>query len=227
MEKRADFLVRITRREHDAHDGNDDDSDGASDGEDTFANPDRRARRLRRALDHPRSGRDSATHPPSPVRSLAHSITHSLARSVRRYTSDEPPLPSLLPAPRAFHLPLERGSSLGWDQYELGERGKFARRSFSTLDAMVTHTRLPLPPSVMCPPSAPFSSILLPTSAPTVLFFVSLFLSLSFVRCVFPSVRDPTRAVPAAREVDVGLARLPRFLRRPSPDPRISVDYSY
>jgi len=162
----------------------------------TFANPDRRARRLRRTLDHPRSARDSATHPPSVSRSLTHSITHSLAHPVRRYTT----LAGLPPCTPRFPPPARtREFSLGWDQYELGERGKFARRSFSTLDAMDTHTSLSLPPPpVVCSLPAPSSSVLPPTSAPTVLFFVPL-------PRVFPGVRDPTHAVLAAREVDVGL----------------------
>lgn len=97
-EKRADSLVRVRDRERDQNtrDSNDDsdgdgNGDGDGDGKDTFANPDRRARRLRRALDHPRSARDSATHPPSPIRSLAHSTTHSLTRPVRCYTPTNHP----------------------------------------------------------------------------------------------------------------------------------------
>lgn len=100
----------------------------------TFANPG--ARRLRaRWMDHPRSGRDSATHPSS--------LAHPVRRLYAADDDDEPPcrafpLSSLSLQPQARHLPLERGSSLGWDQYERANAGN-SRAGPSPPSTMDTH----------------------------------------------------------------------------------------
>jgi hypothetical protein len=110
----------------------------------------------------------------------------------------------------------------------LGERGKFARRSFSTLGAMdIPHhpspsrspsLSFPLPPPPPPPPRSLASSVRVlstfyRTSAPKPVvpfFFASprVFSPTVFVTRVIPAATAAT----ITAEVDVGLARSPRFL---------------
>lgn len=158
--ERADSLVRITRRERDSATHT---TVTTATAKNTFANPDRRARRLRRALDHPRSARDSATHPPSPVRSLArsldHSLIHSHARSgvIRRRTTLAGP-PSCTPR----LPPLARNEGVRWGGINMRANAGNSRAGPSPPSTRWIHTHTPAsrPPSL--PPTPSVSCVLYP-----------------------------------------------------------------
>lgn len=113
--------VSVTRarhhRRHTADDNNDDDDDATTRSRIPIG-----ARRLPRALDHPRCA-PAILRLSLSLSFLRPPLTHSFARSHPRPANH--PAPGL-PLPRVPHLsrtpppPLERGCSLGWDQYEVG-----------------------------------------------------------------------------------------------------------
>jgi len=94
--------------------------------DDTLANPERRHDKSRArwtTLGAPAMLRLSLRHSLALACSLARAP--ALTHPVRRYNADEPlpcrGLPRSPPEPfSSLQLPLERGSSLGWDQYEVG-----------------------------------------------------------------------------------------------------------
>lgn len=134
------------------------------------------------------------------------------------------PLPPAAPPPPYLE---NEGVRWGGINMRLDERGKFARRSFSTLDARWIHYPRRSPPSpdvVVCPlPLAVFPTIYI-SPRPT-LPFVSFFsFPSSFLRYGSPGVRDPTCI---ANEKSRGLARSPRFLPRSSPDHIHALSFVY
>lgn len=167
----------------------------------------------------------------------------SHTRSVRRLYAadddDEPPcraFPPVLPPPynpQARHLPLERGSSLGWDQYERANAGN-SRAGPSPPSTMDTHRRASFPPRAPpsghpSPPLSLFSLALslslgsayryvssarAPSSLPLPFFATPVVFPLVFVtRLASSFVSTPAaphrRRCRREREVDVGLGRPP------------------
>lgn len=148
------------------------------------------------------------------------SLRLSLAHPVRRYMPTNHPY-WISPLSCRASLPRKRGSSLGWDQYEVGRTREIRAQVLSThprraMDTYTTPRGYP-PPSLSFSPSmfsirdllavCPIIYISVPNPA-AFFSFLSFCFPLPSSVVFLRGVRDPTRT---ANERSRGLARSPRF----------------